>query len=179
VVVASFVYVENQESIAVTVLPICYLAPVPWYAAFSAAESVALEQSAHYLKQQYSNRAYIQTANGIIPLVIPVQRTGSKELLRDKKISFDTPWHKQHWRAILSAYNASPYWEFYAHYFEPLYQNPPAFLQDFLLQVHEICCKILKINSPKILTDNYLPTKYTRPPPPQPHSPTLPAGLQP
>jgi hypothetical protein len=84
------------------------------------AEQVLIEQHENYQKQSYRNRTLILTANGVLPLSIPVKKRGAKELTRDLQISYQENWQIRHWRAILSAYKNSPFFDYFEeeiHYF--------------------------------------------------------------
>lgn len=66
----------------------------------------------HFVKQSYRNRCVIYTSNGPLAISIPVikkNKTPMHAVLIDSK----DDWKTQHWRAIRSAYNSSPFFEFY------------------------------------------------------------------
>ena len=48
-------------------------------------------------------------------------------------ISYDQNWPLQHWRSIVSAYNRSPYFEYYQSSLEAFFQSQPIRLVDFNL----------------------------------------------
>jgi len=73
---------------------------------------VVLDLGEYFIKQSYRNRCVIYTSNGCLALSVPVIRknkTAVKEVVLDTSID----WKKSHWRAISSAYNSSPFFEFY------------------------------------------------------------------
>ncbi len=67
----------------------------------------------HFVKQSYRNRCLIYSANGILPLSIPLKKKG-KTPIKEVVIDNSSEWKTLHWRAISSAYNSSPFFEFYA-----------------------------------------------------------------
>lgn len=77
-------------------------------------ESILLDIGEHYVKQSYRNRAIIYTSNGGLALSVPVIRR-NKTAVKDVLLDSRTDWKKNHWRAISSAYNSSPFFEFYEH----------------------------------------------------------------
>lgn len=135
--------------------PLCYFPPVSWFALAGNEEKLLIEVKEHYTKQKLTNRMRIQTANGVLPLIIPVLRTGERKPIQEKKISYDTDWQKIHWKSLESAYRRSPYFEFYEHKFLPLYQKKTPFLLDFNLEILNLCLEILKTPKGIQLTESY------------------------
>jgi len=141
------------------VLPIAYFPPIPWYSATWEEESILLEIHQHYRKQQYSNRMIIRSANRPLPLSIPVTRRGSRMPIKDKKISYQENWQKQHWQSLVSAYRNSPYFLFYEDELQKLYNQKPVYLLDFL----ELCLgfvqKKLQLPAHWTYTTEYFPSE--------------------
>lgn len=133
-----------------------YLAPVEYYVELANAETVLLEQFDSYEKQTYRNRCNIQTANGIIALTIPVEKPRAEKILtRDVRISGHNDWQIQHWRSIESAYNSSPFFEYYKDDFLPFYEKKWDFLWDFNLQLQTKVLELIDLQPNLESTDNY------------------------
>lgn len=138
-----------------------YLAPVQYYAKFLLAESVFIEQHDNYIKQTYRNRCNIVSANGEIPLSIPVEHSSkNKTAMRDIRISEHGNWQHMHWNAIVSAYNSTPFFEYYQDDFFPFYHKKYDFLFDFNEELRVLILDLLNIDLPKIrytecYKDNY------------------------
>ena len=131
------------------VLTTAYLAPVVYYSEMAKATSVFIESFDFYLKQTYRNRCQIAAANGSMVLTIPVEKTESgKMLIRDVRISQHNDWQIQHWRSIESAYNSTPFFEYYKDELFPFYENKWTFLWDFN---QEIQAKMLELMNLDIL----------------------------
>lgn len=138
------------------ILPSLYLAPVEYYAALMHSDKVIIEANDNYQKQSYRNRCYIVSANGVIPLSIPLVKANSPQTpMRDIKISDHTSWQKVHWRAIISAYNSSPFFEYYADDFRPFYENKFQFLFDFNEQLRQLIFNLLYIQTPATYSEQY------------------------
>lgn len=76
--------------------------------------TLLIEQCETFPKQTHRNRTVIVTANGLMTLSVPVVRTnGNHTLTREIAISYAERWNLIHWRAIESAYNASPFFLYY------------------------------------------------------------------
>ncbi len=137
-------------------LPLFYLPPVAWFSVFLEENNrVLLEQYENFPKQTYRNRANIYGANGKLSLIIPIRHEG-KRTLKDLKISYAEDWQKLHWKSIKTAYQSSPFFEFYEEQLSRIFENKPAFLLDLNLKALEIIQEILKTNHPYTLTDGYI-----------------------
>jgi len=111
-------------------LPIFYLPPISWFSEFCNSENqIILEQEEHFPKQTYRNRACIFGANGKLPLIIPINHNG-KRAFRDIEISYSERWQALHWKSIKTAYQSSPYFEFYEDQLSKVYENQPKFLRE-------------------------------------------------
>jgi len=131
-------------------LSTAYLAPVEYYCMMCSHQRVVIETCCNYNKQTYRNRCVIATANGTQTLSIPVEKTGSlKCLTKDVRIAEHGNWRHLHWNAIVSAYNSTPFFEYYEDYFRRFYEKPAGFLFDFNEELRELVCSLLDI-SPNI-----------------------------
>jgi len=130
--------------------------PVQYFSKLIRFEKIYLEQFENFTKQTYRNRYEILGANGTIALVVPVVKgRGRKVKVRDLKISYDTGWQRNHWRTIFSAYNSSPFFEFYQDDIYPFYEKPRKFLFDFNLEIMETLCELLEIEAVVNLTEDF------------------------
>ncbi len=106
-----------------------------------------IEQYENYPRQTYRNRCYIYSANGVLPLVVPVER-GSfhKVLLKDIKIDNSRKWQREHLHAIRSAYNSSAFFEFYSdEVLKPL-KSVHIYLLDLNMSILETLLKVLELD---------------------------------
>lgn len=95
-------------------LSTAYLPPISWFSKYLEAEARSVEMCENYIKQTYRNRCHIFSANGILPLIVPVIRTtGNHTLISQIKIDYSLDWHISHMRSIEAAYNKTPY---FIHY---------------------------------------------------------------
>jgi len=137
-------------------LSTAYLAPTEYYVALAKADAVFLEHCESYEKQSYRNRCYIAGANGKIALSIPVEKSsGDKMLTRDIRISEHNDWQIQHWRSIESAYNSTPFFEYYKDEFLPFYEKSWDYLWDFNLEIQVKVLELLDLQPEIKLTDEY------------------------
>ena len=134
-----------------------YLAPVQYYAHLYAADAVVEDRHEHYAKQTYRNRAYIATPDGPQPLTIPVVRSGATHTPTcDIRISDHGNWRHLHWNALVSAYENSPYFEYYADDFRPPYEKQFDFLVDFNEALEHTVLDLLALDRPVTLAESYV-----------------------
>ena len=133
-----------------------YLAPVEYYSAMAKADIVFLEHCEFYEKQSYRNRCNIAGANGPLALTIPVEKSkGSRMLTRDVRISEHSDWQLQHWRSIESAYNSTPFFEYYKDDLIPFYEKNWTFLWDFNTEIQNKMLELLDLQVDIQLTKEY------------------------
>jgi hypothetical protein len=135
-----------------------YLAPVQYFTKFIQYDEVWIELSEHFFKQSYRNRCTILTANGPQSLSVPVtEGSNSKRLIRDVMISYDHPWQKLHWKALLSAYNNAPFFEYYADSISPFYHDKKwKFLTDFNHEIQQVVLSELNLKCNLRVTETFL-----------------------
>jgi hypothetical protein len=129
------------------VLTTAYLAPIVYYTEMVNADTVYLENFDFYIKQTYRNRCQIAAANGSMILTIPVEKADSgKMLTRDVCISQHNDWQIQHWRSIESAYNSTPFFEYYKDELLPYYEKKWTFLWDFNQEIQAKMFELLNLD---------------------------------
>lgn len=97
-------------------LSTAYAPPVQYFAYLMAApEQLAyIEASESYLKQTYRNRCHILTAQGEQALSIPIEHSGGIPIpIKEVRLSEHGGWRHRHPQAIVTAYGASPFFEYY------------------------------------------------------------------
>jgi hypothetical protein len=128
------------------ILTSAYLGSVEYYSVFAHFETVLIEQYDSYHKQTCRNRCRILAANGPLDLIIPVvKESGRKTLMKDVKIDYATRWQNIHWRSLFSAYNSSPFFEYYSEYFIQFYQKQWGFLFDYNMGMMELVLNLLQL----------------------------------
>ena len=82
-------------------------------------KSIEIELYETYQKMSFRNRYVIFGANGLINLTIPLKGgREQKRIFKEVEIDFSEDWQNKHWKAIVSSYNRSPYFEFYQEDFK-------------------------------------------------------------
>jgi len=134
---------ENSVLIATSYLP-----PIIYFIKIADAEQLFIEAFENYTKQSLRNRAFIAGANGVLCLTVPVlKKITPLQFTKDMCIDYSTHWQRQHWRAIVSAYNSSPFFEYYKDVFCPFYEKKTKYLIDLNTEILSTTYKILNIKS--------------------------------
>ncbi len=137
-------------------LSTAYLGPVQHYCKLYQFKKVYIETDENYLKQTYRNRCTIAGANGPLSLSVPVEKTDTvKCRIKDIRISDHGNWRHLHWNAIVSAYNMSPFFEYYQDDFISFYQKKYTYLFDYNEMLRELVCNLLDMQPDIHYTEEY------------------------
>ena len=125
-----------------------YLPPVHYFTKLYAAPHIYMECYDHFVKQTYRNRCVIAGPDGPLTLTLPVEH-GDKAVrpcTRDIRLSSHGNWPHLHRTALRSAYEGSPYFEYYADDLLPLYDRSWSFLVDFNEALTEVLLGLLDLH---------------------------------
>ncbi|MBN2614931.1 MAG: WbqC family protein [Bacteroidales bacterium] len=127
----------NQEPV---LLSIAYLPPVSYFTLLLQQPSV-IEKQETFPKQTYRNRCRIYSDKGIMSLSIPVTKPLGNHTPTDQVLILnEDKWYLRHWRALLAAYESSPYFLYYKDDLEPYFQGMEVNLFQFDLNlIHKVC----------------------------------------
>lgn len=139
-------------------LPTAYLAPISYYAILLKLDCT-IEHYEYFVKQSIRNRCEIYGANGKLRLTIPKQHKGSSKTKINKiKISYNETWQREHWRSIVSAYNSSPFFEYYKDLLKPFFEMKDVYLITFNTKLQELIFKLLQVKIKYKSSKKYIPT---------------------
>jgi hypothetical protein len=101
-----------------------YFPPITLFSTLYSETYVYFDIYEIYRKMSFRNRCLIAGAEGIISLSVPL-KDGRNQLLpvNEVRISETENWQARHFKSICSAYNRSPFFEYYADELETLYQE--------------------------------------------------------
>ncbi|MDR3366139.1 MAG: WbqC family protein [Prevotellaceae bacterium] len=137
-------------------LSTAYFAPVQYFCVAASCRQIFVEAHEHYLKQTYRTRCEILGANGVLPLVVPVEKAhGEKMPIRDVRVDYTLPWQRAHWRSLVSAYSSSPFFVHYADEIAPVFERRETFLLDLNMSITRLMCSLMGIGTEISLTDAY------------------------
>ena len=75
--------------------------------------------------------------------------------MKDIRISDHGNWRHLHWNALVSAYNMSPFFEYYEEDFAPFYEKKYEFLFDYNEELRQLICRLLDLHPNVIYTEEY------------------------
>jgi hypothetical protein len=95
--------------------------------------------------------------NGPLPLTIPVHKTaGNNTPISEIKPDYSQNWQRLHWRSIVSAYNNSPFMEYYIDDFYPFFHsNKWKYLLDFNSELQKMILELLEVETEKEYTKEF------------------------
>ena len=127
-----------------------YFPSVAYVALLSQFPTVVLEVQEHYPKQTYRNRCYVQGANRVQLLSVPVVKASGKVLTKDIRIESGLTWRHHHWRTIQSAYGKAPFFDFFASDFHDILYQKNHFLVDLTTTILTKCLEILQLDDSRL-----------------------------
>lgn len=104
-------------------LPLYCLPNLNWISSILFQKTILLCNDNSFPKQTYRNRIEINTANGKLILTIPIDGSTKHEEYKKVKIQDDNTWKKQWIKSLRSAYNNSPFYEYYGYKLEEIISN--------------------------------------------------------
>lgn len=95
-------------------LSTAYFGPIEYYARLFSYEQVLIDPYEHYLKQTYRNRCIIAAPDGRQPLTVPIERRDASHTpIGQILLSSHNDWRHRHLHALRTAYDGSPYYQYY------------------------------------------------------------------
>ena len=122
-----------------------YFSPISQYGVMVQAEKIEFEVVDNFQKQTYRNRCYIYGANGKQLLTVPIRHSKCKIKQKTKDIKIETGdhWQKQHFKSLKTAYNCSPFFEFYEDDLYPFYHQKFEKLMDYNIELIKMVLHLL------------------------------------
>ena len=121
-------------------------------------EPATIEQMESFEKQTFRNRCTIAIKNSklkinnyeFVRLTVPVKKVEHKQLTRDIEISYQSHWQHQHWISLVSAYQHTPYFRYFADYLQPFYEREYRWLLDLNDELNATIVSLLRKERPQI-----------------------------
>lgn len=104
-----------------------------------------IEACGNYLRRTFRSRTTIKSANGPISLTVPVY-SGNDAPYAETLINYSTDWVSEHLNAFASAYNASPFYEFYEDDLKAVYAQHHQRLWDLNVALMHKVAELLDVN---------------------------------
>lgn len=129
------------------IIDLQYFANVYWYKKAYNYKYVYLSVYEKHRKMSFRNRLLIAGADGPLRLTVPiVDGRNERQLYKEVKL-VPGRWATEHFRAIVSCYNRSPWFEYYRDELAVLYSRQFSYLFDWNLACHEFAVRHLKCST--------------------------------
>lgn len=140
-----------------TILPAAYLPSVEYFACLVRGGCV-VDLGEHFIKRSERNRTRILATDGVMELTVNVRNANRPcQPVGNVRLDYSKRWQHQHWGALVASYKGSPYFDYYAEYFEPFYRNEYKLLADYNLRLLETICSLTQVGMPEVST-SYIET---------------------
>lgn len=134
-----------------------YFSPISQYAFINKTNEVIFELEDNFQKQTYRNRCYIYGANGKLSLNIPVKhtKTDGRKKTKDTLVENNFPWQDQHYKSLKSAYQSSPFFEFFEDDLAVLFNKKHVYLVDLNIDTYLFVTDALQLSQSYSKTKEY------------------------
>jgi hypothetical protein len=149
-----------MASVEEVILTLPYFGNIDHYAQLLSTDAW-IDVHEHYQKQSCRNRMYLCDAQGRFSLTAPVlHKSGEKETLKEIRLSAKEDWQSNHWKAIKSAYGASPFLMYYEMELKTFFSQDFELLIDLNQAAHEMICGFLKCPIPLRFSESYIESTF-------------------
>ncbi|MBP3547480.1 MAG: WbqC family protein [Alistipes sp.] len=133
------------------ILPSVYYGSTEYWAALvQGGSDVVVDLGEHYVKRSERNRTEIMTSGGVMQLSVQLAHANRpRQPIGSMRVDYSKRWQHQHLVAMESAYRSSPYYDYYADRFAPLYEREWERLVELNMAIMERVCAILKVPVPR------------------------------
>lgn len=137
-------------------LPYAILGNATWFAHYLQYQEVIVELNEHFVKQSYRSRCAIIGANGPLDLIVPIEH-GRKERvpMKEVRIAYHHDWQREQWQSLVSAYRASPYFEYFERDVEPVWFKKHEMLVDRSQALLELSLALMHEKVRHYVSDSY------------------------
>jgi hypothetical protein len=118
-----------------------YLPSLEYFCAILPFHTVTLELNEYFVKQSLRNRCYINTAQGMKMLTVPLFERHGKILTKEVLVEQGNQWRNIHWRTIESAYRKAPYFDYYFEELKTILYNGHDLLVDLNRDLMSFCLR--------------------------------------
>jgi len=141
------------------IFPLYLLPPLDYMQALLSCKKAYISIGESFQKQTYRNRFEIMSPNKRHTLSIPVQKGKTKLAMNEVKISYAEPWPRKHWQALETAYENSPFFEYYDYKLKPIFTKEYEFLWEYNYDLLKAVLSFLKADTQLELTNELPNTK--------------------
>ena len=133
-----------------------YLPPVSFLKMLKSYKGLHLEIHEHFKKSTYRNRCYLPSANGIQLLSIPLLKGKNEKIpMNEVEICYRQNWQREHFKTLKVIYRKSPFFEFYEHELEQIFQQQIPLLVDWNIGLLKFVLQKMNFKTELKITNDY------------------------
>ena len=133
-----------------------YIPSVEFFAHWMHHGSVLIESHEHYQKRTWRNKTCIQGPDKPIALTVPLRKGKNQQLkITEVRIAYDDPWHRNHLKAIKTAYGNTAFFDEVMANIELILLEEPVTLWDLNIRLIEFIISLLPGHWPYALTETF------------------------
>ncbi len=138
-----------------TILQPTYLPWMGYFEMIDSSDAYVVFDHVQFERKSWQQRNKIKTANGVIYLTVPVEKSSRETPISKIRISYNqgNPL-KNHWKTIELAYKRAPYFGKYKSSFEKIYSQKHVLLKDLNIKIIKLACDILGIKKKIIFSSD-------------------------
>lgn len=137
-----------------SIFPYFLFPNLAWFQSWKSCDAAELEVCENWVKQTLRNRYEIAGPNGRQSLSVPTIKS-TRKTFKDVKISYAEDWVTHHQRSVKTAYNRSPYFEYYQDGYNQILSRKPEYLLDLNQAALEWLFSKLQIDQELVHTKEY------------------------
>jgi hypothetical protein len=132
---------------------------LPWLGFFDKmrqSDIFVIEDNVQFETRGFTNRNKIKEQTVSKWLTVPIEHTGTRQLINQVKISHEAEedWAKRHWLNLKYNYSKAPHWAKYRDFFEETYNKRWTLLIDLNMHLIKGIMGFLRINTPLIMASS-------------------------
>ena len=140
----------DSQNVMIILPSVYYGSTEYWAALVQGGSDVVVDLGEHYVKRSERNRTEIMTSGGVMQLSVQLAHANRpRQPIGSMRVDYSKRWQHQHLVAMESAYRSSPYYDYYADRFAPLYEREWERLVELNMAIMERVCAILKVPVPR------------------------------
>jgi len=135
-----------QDQVGTPVFPAFLFPPISWWKQIVKFSTIHVLENENWVKQSFRNRFEIYGPNNRQRITLPIVGNSKHGSIAEVELDMGHNWAQQSWRSIVTAYNNSPFFEYYKDSIEPLFLQPHRNLLELNMSSVKLCCDLLGLD---------------------------------
>lgn len=135
-----------ENKLAAGYFPLFLFPPISWWKKAGRHSKVVVVMNENWVKQSYRNRIEIYGPNNRQRLTFPIVGESKRGDISGVRLDNSHNWGIQNWRSLVTAYNKSPFFEYYSHDIEALFIEEHEHLAELNKKALILCLEMLNLD---------------------------------